>query len=151
MTAAKTVSRASPGFLGRRCDHDRDDQCRLDHRDGQGEDKRAERLTDAVRNHLRVVHGREHRAEQDDAGSRGDESPAAEEKCHQQDQPSANAGHVQVHQGVRAAAAMPIPKLNHRQAPYSTSMARTLPVSVVALVKPVCQPSSRGGNRRPDR
>ena len=61
MTAAKTVSRASPGLFGWSRDHDRDNQCRLNDRYGQGEDKRAEWLANAVCNHLRVVHSREHR------------------------------------------------------------------------------------------
>ena len=69
-----------PGFFGRRGDHHRDDQCRLNDRDRQSEDQRAERLADAVRHHFGVVHGRKHRGEQHDAGRRGDETPAAEKK-----------------------------------------------------------------------
>ena len=55
-----------------------------------------------MRNHLRVVHGREHGAEQGDSGDRGDESSAAEKNVIDRIT-QANAGHVHVHQGVRAA------------------------------------------------
>ena len=55
-------------LLGGRCDHDRDDERRLDHRYGQGEDKRAERLANAVSDHLRMVHRGKDGAEQSGSG-----------------------------------------------------------------------------------
>ena len=66
-----------PRFFGWRSDHDGDDQCRFNYRYCQGEDKRAKRLADPVRNHLSVVHCREHGAQQGDSGNRGDDSSAA--------------------------------------------------------------------------
>ena len=47
-------------FFGWSCNHDRDNQGRLNRRYGQGEDKRAKWLAHAVRNYLGVIHGREH-------------------------------------------------------------------------------------------
>mgnify|MGYP003694644191 CR=1 FL=1 len=61
MTAANTVSRASPAFSAGAGDHDRDDQRHLDDRHGDGQHERAERLADAVRDDLGVVDRREHR------------------------------------------------------------------------------------------
>ena len=88
-----------PRFFGWSCDHDRNNQCRLNHGYCQGENKRAERLADAVCNHLRVVHGREHRGQQRKSSRRRDDALAAEKQCHQRIT-HANTGHVQVHQGV---------------------------------------------------
>ena len=66
ITAAKTVSRASVAVSsGSPDDHQGDDQRDLDDRDGHGQHQRPERLADAVRHHLRVVHGREHGAGED--------------------------------------------------------------------------------------
>ena len=75
------------GLFGRRCDHDRNDKCRLDHRYGQGEDKRAEWLANAVCDHLRVVHRSKNGAEQSCSGCCVDESASAENECDQQDCP----------------------------------------------------------------
>ena len=60
MTAAKTVSRASPAFsAGAAIMTETISAVSID-RYGQGEDKRAKWLAHAVRNYLGVVHGREH-------------------------------------------------------------------------------------------
>ena len=75
------------GFFGRRCDHDRNDQRRLDHGYGQGEDKRAERLADAVCDHLGVVHRSKDGAEQGCSGCGVDDPASAENECQQQDRP----------------------------------------------------------------
>ena len=71
MTAANTVSRASPALSGAAPEHHRDDQRHLDHRHGDGEHQRAERLADPVGHHLGVVDGREHGRDQDHRGDPG--------------------------------------------------------------------------------
>ena len=53
-----------------RREHGGHDQRGLDHRDGEGEQHRAERLADLQRDHLGVMDRREHRAEQQEAGER---------------------------------------------------------------------------------
>src|SRR5450755_279283 len=75
------------GFFGRRCDHDRDDEGRLDHRYGQGEDKRTEWLANAVCDHLRMVDCGKNGAEQSCSGCGVDGSTSAENECDQQDCP----------------------------------------------------------------
>ena len=76
MTAANTVSRARPAFSSAR-EHDRDDQRHLDDGHGDREDERAERLADAVRDHLGVVDGREDRGDQRRAGGGGEDARRA--------------------------------------------------------------------------
>ena len=66
ITAAKTVSRARVAACIGAAHHQRDDQRHLDHRDRDGQDQRAERVADAVGDHLRVVHGGEDRADEED-------------------------------------------------------------------------------------
>src|SRR5450755_1440597 len=75
------------GFFGRRCDHDRDDEGRLDHRYGQGEDKRTEWLANEVCDHLRMVDCGKNGAEQSCSGCGVDGSASAENECDQQDCP----------------------------------------------------------------
>ena len=72
-----------PCGFGRRRNHDRNNQCRLDNCYGQGKYKRAVGLSDAVCNHLRVVHGREYGPQQDEARDRGHKSLAVEKERHQ--------------------------------------------------------------------
>ena len=60
MTPAKTVSRASPAFSAGSCEHDRDDQCHLDHGHGDSQDERAERFASPVCDNLGVVDCRKH-------------------------------------------------------------------------------------------
>ena len=87
MTAAKTVSRAKPCLLRWSRNHDRDDQCHLDDRHGDGQDKRAEWLAGAVCNHLGVVHGRENGGDQGRSRGSGNEAASAGKGRHQQDRP----------------------------------------------------------------
>ena len=68
ITAANTVSRASVCAF-RLGLHQGEDQPDLDHRHRKREDQRAERLADAVRDHLGMVDRRDDRAHQDDATS----------------------------------------------------------------------------------
>ena len=75
MTAAKTVSRGERGGLRSPGGGDAEDQPHLDDRHGDREDQRAERLPDPVRDHLGVVHGHEHRADQDDRDDRDERRP----------------------------------------------------------------------------
>ena len=61
-------------FIGRNTKHDRDDQRDFYDCDGEGENKRAERLSDPVRHHLGVVDrgengGNEHRPRHDGRGT----------------------------------------------------------------------------------
>ena len=62
ITAANTVSRATNRRLRAASKHERNDQRDLDHRDGEREHERAERLADPMRDHLGVMHGGEHAA-----------------------------------------------------------------------------------------
>ena len=64
MIAEKIVSRGSVGLFGAAGEHHRDDQRDLDHRDRDREDQRAERLADAMRDDLGVMHRRQHRADE---------------------------------------------------------------------------------------
>ena len=66
IAAANTVSRASVAFL-RVADHQRDDQADLDDGDRDRQHQRAERLADAVRDHLGVVDGGDHRRAEEQA------------------------------------------------------------------------------------
>ena len=67
ITAAKTVSRASDGAVLAARGHQRDDQRDLDDRHGDREHEGAERLADAVGDHLGMVDGGQHGAGQDHA------------------------------------------------------------------------------------
>jgi ribonuclease E len=62
-------------FVGPAGKHDREDQRQLDHRHGDREDEGAERLADAVGDHLGVVHRRENGADERRHGE-GDEGHA---------------------------------------------------------------------------
>ena len=64
-------------FFGRSRYHDRHNQCGFNNSDGEGEDKRAEWLADAVGNHLRVIHGRENGGDQDRPCGSGNEAARA--------------------------------------------------------------------------
>ncbi len=66
MTAANTVSRASPAFSAA-AEHDGDDQRHLDDRHRDGQHERAERLADPVGDDLGVIDGGEHGSDQDGA------------------------------------------------------------------------------------
>ena len=80
MTPANTVSRARPAFLRRSRDHDGDDQRHLDHRHGDGQDQRAERLAGAMCDHLGVVHGRENGGDETGPGDRGNKAADPDEE-----------------------------------------------------------------------
>ena len=68
IAAANTVSRASVAVsLLVAVHHQRHDQPDLDDGDGDGQDQRAERLADAVRDDLGVIDGGQHRAGQQQA------------------------------------------------------------------------------------
>ena len=57
MTAAYIVSRGERRLVFAAGEHHRDDQRRFDRRDGECQDQRAERLADAMRDDLGVMHG----------------------------------------------------------------------------------------------
>ena len=58
------------GLLGARAQHHGDDQRHLDHRHGDGEHQRAERLAHAMRDDFRMVDAREDRARERGADER---------------------------------------------------------------------------------
>ncbi len=95
--------------------HDRDNQCRLNDRYGEREDKRAKWLADAVCNHLRVVHGREHSASRATPATAA-MSPPLPRKDVTNRITQANTGHVHVHQGVCTATMLMSPLLVQRAA-----------------------------------
>jgi hypothetical protein len=83
MTAAKTVSRASPAFSAAA-----PTMTETISATSNGKNKRAERLSNPMRDHLGVVYGREHGGDQSRARNR--------------------TGHAHAHQGGRVAAAIAI-------------------------------------------
>jgi len=67
-------------LVGAAGEHHRDDQGHLDHRHGDGEDERAERLVDAMGDDLGVVHRGQHRAEE---SGDGDDDEGQADRQHQ--------------------------------------------------------------------
>jgi hypothetical protein len=66
-----------PSLLRRGRNHDRDDKRHLDDGHGDGQDKRAEWLADAVRDHFSVVYGRKDAPHEGGAGGRHKEAASA--------------------------------------------------------------------------
>ena len=84
------VARQCPG-LEAAGQHQRDDQRNLDHGDRQRQDQRAEGFAHAVRDHLGMMHGGQHAANQ--ARGQQDRVPAASpQQGARQDQPASDGG-----------------------------------------------------------
>ena len=83
----KNRGASQPRIVRWRRNHRGDNQRDFNHRDCDGQDERAERLTGTVCNDLGVLDGRKHRCDQDRPCRRSDDAATADEVRHEQNDP----------------------------------------------------------------
>ena len=112
ITTANTVSRASVG-TGLVAEHDGRDQRDLDDGDRQRQQQRAVGLADPLGDHLGMMHGREHRAEQDHQQHRREQQSAGRRReavarvaVTRANSSTASAGKIQADRGIGPCALM---------------------------------------------